>query len=44
MLQAANGGEAETIVGVLREYRGMSWFAGGRENASTTLTIPSKPN
>jgi len=40
-LQAANGGEAETIVGVAIQYRGMSWFAGGKGNASNTLTIPS---
>ena len=40
-MQAANGAEADTIAGVAREYRGISWFAGGEGSFDTTLTIPS---
>ena len=41
-LQAANGANASTIVGVIREYRGLSWSVGGEGVPETTLTLPSK--
>ena len=42
ILQAANGANATTVVGVAREYRGLSWSIGGEGEVENTLTLPSK--
>jgi hypothetical protein len=40
-LTAANGGKALTVVGVLTEYRGMSWSIGGDADLRTVTTLPN---
>jgi phospholipase B1 len=40
-LTAANGGKALTIVGVITQYRGMSWSIGGDADIRTVTTVPN---
>lgn len=40
-LTAANGAKASTLLGLLTEYRGISWSMGGDADSSTVTTIPN---
>ncbi|XP_076815182.1 phospholipase B1, membrane-associated-like [Clavelina lepadiformis] len=40
-LTAANGADAATAVGILTEYRGLSWTIGGEETLATSITLPN---
>ncbi|XP_077989678.1 phospholipase B1, membrane-associated-like [Glandiceps talaboti] len=40
-LTAANGAKAKTIVGVITEYRGVSWSIGGDESYDSVPTLPN---
>ncbi|CAF4107567.1 unnamed protein product [Rotaria sordida] len=40
-LTAANGAKATTVVGVLVEYRGVSWSIGGDQNLQKVVTLPN---
>jgi phospholipase B1, membrane-associated len=40
-LTAANGAKASTLLGLLTEYRGISWCMGGDADSSTVTTIPN---
>jgi len=40
-LTAANGAKAWTIIGLLIEYRGVSWCIGGESNLESSVTLPN---
>jgi phospholipase B1 len=40
-LTAASGGDALTIIGLLFEYRAVAWSIGGRNDLSSTITLPN---
>ncbi|CAF0939407.1 unnamed protein product [Rotaria sordida] len=40
-LTAANGAKASTIIGLLIEYRGVSWSAGGDSDLTKAVTLPN---
>jgi len=40
-LTAANGAKAFTVIGVLTEFRGVSWSIGGDKDLSSVVTLPN---
>uniref|UniRef100_H2XTS6 Uncharacterized protein n=1 Tax=Ciona intestinalis TaxID=7719 RepID=H2XTS6_CIOIN len=40
-ITAGNGAEATHMIGILREFRGLSWSAGGDNTLETSITLPN---